>query len=116
METETRGIPRSRRRAPRLQSAAPATLRLLGADGALVGAGHGVISNVSADGIQLSQIELRDGGFPACAHFVVIVPLEEKYSAIWIKACVVRAQFRAGCAEIGAYIVASSGGLDKLTA
>lgn len=117
MDTEViRGIPRSRRRSARVDIAVPATLRLLGTDGALVGGGRGVISNISEDGVQLSQIELHDGGFPACAHFVVVVPLAPEHGGVWIKACVVRAQFRSGCAEIGAYIVASSGGLDKLTA
>ena len=117
MDTEViRGIPRSRRRCPRTDIAVPATLRLLGSDGALIGGGRGVISNISDEGIQLSQIELHDGGFPACAHFVVIIPLAAEHGSVWIKACVVRAQFRAGSAEIGAYIVASSGGLDKLTA
>jgi hypothetical protein len=105
---------KSRRKHERVGTKVPALVRLIGSDGGLVARGRGVITDFSNDGVRISEIELQEGGFPSCAHFVMVVPERGALAGLWMKACVVRAAFRRDSAEIGAYIVSSSGGLQKL--
>jgi hypothetical protein len=102
-------IPRASRRSPRVLTDIPVRLRLIGPEGVLYASGTAVISDVSEDGVRLSRVSLHTGAIPPATHFAILIPAQEELAGLWIKLCVVRAVFRADCAELGGYVVAASG-------
>ena len=107
------GLPRVKRHTARYQTDVPAQVRLITVDGDVKACGTAVISNLSEDGLQLSRVVFREGGLPSCSFFALVVPTTREHAGIWLKACIVRAVFRADCSELGGYLVGAAG-LDRL--
>ncbi len=104
-----------RRRPDRVKMMLPVNVTMVGPDDDAFAWGRAVVSDVGGSGLRLSSVRIERGYLPLeMAYRMMIVPASDELRGLWIKARPVRVRFSSRGAELGAEVVTTAGGSDRL--
>lgn len=103
-----------RRQSTRMETLLPVQFTVIDGTGEPLARGNGFISSLSQEGLALSGIRLTRGAYPLSPHELIISPLRQDLSTLWVKVKPIHIQFLEGGAQIGASILKTSTGFERL--